>query len=152
MKKRTVVAGEPLVILLVEDNQDHAEMVMHSFKKHRVANRIYHVGDGEEALDYLYRRGAYSDPASSPTPTVVLLDLRLPRIDGLEVLKELKSSSLKKIPVVILTTSEREIDVARAYDFHANSYVVKPLGFENFSSLMNDLGFYWLAWNHHPEI
>jgi CheY-like chemotaxis protein len=145
------INGEPVTVLLVEDNPAHAELVIRSFEDHRIANRIHHVSDGEEALDYLLRRGAYADPAKSPTPHMVLLDLRLPRIDGLEVLKEIKSvKELEKIPTVIFTTSSAEVDVAKAYEYHANSYLVKPVNFEKFNQLMDDIGFYWLAWNHHP--
>lgn len=145
------INGKPVTVLLVEDNPAHAELVIRSFEDHRIANKIYHVSDGEEALDYLLRRGAYAEPAKSPTPHMVLLDLRLPRIDGLEVLKEIKSvKELEKIPTVIFTTSSAEIDVAKAYGYHANSYLVKPVNFEKFNQLMDDIGFYWLAWNHHP--
>ena len=145
------INGEPVTVLLVEDNEAHAELVIRSFEDHRIANRIHHVSDGEEALDYLLRRGAYADPAKSPTPHMVLLDLRLPKIDGLEVLKEIKSvKELEKIPTVIFTTSSAEVDVAKAYGYHANSYLVKPINFEKFNQLMDDIGFYWLAWNHHP--
>ena len=145
--------GEPLLVLLVEDNLDHAELVMRSFAEHRVANRIVHLADGQTALDYLFRQGPYADKlGDTPLPHVVLLDLRLPRVDGLTVLKTIKDSeALRKIPVVVLTTSEAERDVARAYECHANSYIVKPLGFEQFSQLMADLGFYWLGWNTHPR-
>jgi len=140
--------GEPLTILLIEDNADHAELVLRGFRDHRVANTIFHVTDGEAALDYLYQRGDYSDPTTCPRPHVVLLDLRLPKVDGLEVLQKVKSDdSLKRIPVVILSTSEAERDVAMAYDFHANSYLVKPVDFVKFTQLMDDLGFYWLSWN-----
>ena len=143
--------GEPLTLLLVEDNSAHAELVMRSLGEHRVANSVYHVGNGEEALNYLFRREQYADPQKSPRPHVVLLDLRLPKIDGLEVLKEIKKSPrLLDVPIVILTTSEAERDVAKAYEHHANSYLVKPIDFGDFSNMMNDLGFYWLAWNHHP--
>ena len=143
--------GEPLIILLVEDNQDHAELIVRSFQDHRVVNKIYHVVDGEKALDYLFRRGEYADPESSPQPHVILLDLRLPRIDGLEVLKEVKADeNLRRIPVVILTTSEAESDLAQAYEHHANSYLVKPVDFDKFTQLMDDMGFYWLGWNRHP--
>ena len=143
--------GDPLVILLVEDNPAHAELVIRSFEDHRVANQIHQVADGDAALAYLFRRGDYADPAKSPRPHVILLDLRLPKIDGLEVLKEVKSSpELEKIPVIILTTSAAEQDVARAYKEHVNSYLVKPVDFENFTSLMEELGFYWLGWNHYP--
>jgi CheY-like chemotaxis protein len=143
--------GEPLFIMLVEDNSDHAELVIRTMENHNIANRIKHFSDGQTALDYLLRRGGYENPESSPRPHLILLDLRLPRVDGLEVLRTIKSSEeIKGIPVIILTTSEAEKDVARAYDNHANSYLVKPVGFEEFSKLMNDLGFYWLGWNAHP--
>ncbi len=143
--------GEPLVILLVEDNPAHAELVMRTFQDHRVANKIYHVLDGEAALDYLFQRGDYANPENSPRPHVILLDLRLPRIDGLEVLKELKADKeLRRIPVVILTTSEAETDLAKAYDCYVNSYLVKPVDFGKFTQLMEDLGFYWLCWNRRP--
>jgi len=145
------INGEPLITLLVEDNSGHADLVKRTLKNHRVANRIYWVPDGEQALDYLFRRGEYTDPDTSPRPHVILLDLRLPKIDGLEVLKEIKNDkSLKKIPVVILTTSKAEKDVTKAYMNHANSYLVKPVDFEKFSRMMDDLGFYWLSWNQNP--
>jgi len=145
------IQAEPLTVLLVEDNPDHTELIERSFEDHRVANKIYHVADGEAAHDYLFRRGAYTDPQQSPRPHVILLDLRLPKVDGLEILREIKTSDeLKKIPVVILTTSRAEQDVARAYQQHANSYLVKPVDFDRFTQLMDDLGFYWLGWNHYP--
>ena len=140
-------------ILLVEDNPDHAELVIRSFENHEIPNTIHQAHNGEEALDYLFHRGQYSDPLTAPRPNVILLDLRLPRISGLEVLKEIKhDEDLRKIPVVILTTSEAEQDIARAYEYHANSYLVKPVNFDKFSNLMEELGFYWLAWNHRPKI
>ncbi len=143
--------GEPLTILLVEDNPAHAELVIRSFENQRVANKIFHVQDGEEALDFLFRRGNYQDPEKAPRPNVILLDLRLPKIDGLEVLREIKNTdNVKRIPVVILTTSQAEIDASRAYDYHANSYLVKPLDFDLFTKLMEELGFYWLGWNYNP--
>jgi CheY-like chemotaxis protein len=143
--------GEPLTILFVEDNPDHAELVMRSFEDHRVANRILHLSDGEAAVDYLFRRGEYGDPEKSPRPHVILLDLRLPKVDGIEILKIIRESEeYHTIPVVILTTSHAEMDVSRAYQYHANSYLVKPLDFEKFTKLMDDLGFYWLGWNHYP--
>lgn len=143
--------GEPLRILLIEDNPDHAELIKRGFQDHRIANKIYHVSDGEAALDYLFHRGDYADPKKSPSPHIILLDLRLPKIDGLEVLKEIKSDkNLRSIPVVVLTTSEAEKDMVIAYYNHANSYLVKPVDFEKFTKLMDDLGFYWLAWNRKP--
>ncbi|MCP4536194.1 MAG: response regulator [Chloroflexi bacterium] len=143
--------GEALVILLVEDNLDHAELIIRSFQNHRVVNQIYHVTDGEAALNYLFRRNQYADPEKSPEPHVILLDLRLPRIDGLQVLKEIKADDeLRCIPIVVLTTSEAESDLAQAYEHHANSYLVKPVDFSKFTQLMDDMGFYWLGWNRHP--
>ena len=145
--------GEPVLVMLVEDNIDHAELVIRTLEDHRIANSIKHFSDGQSALDYLLRRGEYTDPAISPRPHVILLDLRLPRVDGLEVLRIIKEDpEVQKIPIIVLTTSEAEKDVARAYDNHVNSYLVKPVGFEEFSKLMNDLGFYWLGWNTHPQI
>jgi CheY-like chemotaxis protein len=153
MAKEPFMMGEPVFMMLVEDNLDHAELVIRTLEEHRIANRIRHFVDGQTALDYLQRRGEYADPLSSPRPHVILLDLRLPGIDGLEVLQVIKEDDeLKVIPVVILTTSDAEKDVARAYNNHVNSYLVKPVGFEEFRRLMNDLGFYWLGWNTHPHI
>lgn len=144
--------GEALEILLVEDDQDHAELVFRGLEDHLVANRITHVLDGEAALDYVFRRGEYTDAEKSPRPHLILLDLRLPKVDGLEVLKEIKADQdLLRIPVVVLTSSEFEDDIARAYDNHANSYLVKPVGFDAFRQLMRNLGFYWLAWNQYPR-
>ena len=143
--------GEPLIILLVEDNPDHAELVVRSFNDHHVVNKIYHVIDGEAALDYLFQRGEYANPESSPEPHVILLDLRLPKIDGLQVLQEIKADKkLRRIPVVVLTTSDAESDLAQAYEQHANSYLVKPVDFDKFTQMMEALGFYWLCWNRHP--
>ena len=149
MKVMAQKNGEPISILLVEDNPAHAELVMRSFEDNEVANKIYHVNDGEKAINYLLRRKEYSDENTSPRPQVILLDLRIPKIDGLEVLSTIKSSEeVSDIPVVILTTSAAELDVAKAYKFHANSYMVKPADFETFSEMMKELGYYWLAWNH----
>ena len=143
--------GEPLTILLVEDNPDHAELIKRNFDDFQIANRFLHVEDGEAALNYLHARGKYADRTAFPAPHLVLLDLRLPKIDGLEVLKEIKSHpELQKLPTIILTTSDAERDLAKAYEYHANSYLTKPVGFPEFSQLLRDLGFYWLAWNRRP--
>jgi CheY-like chemotaxis protein len=145
------VKGKPIVILLVEDDPAHAEIVRRNFADSRLANRLIHVADGQVALDYLYRRGEFSAPDQSPRPHLILLDLRLPKVDGLEVLKAIKADAeLARIPVVILTTSSAEADVAKAYDRHANSYLVKPVDFRQFLELMDTLGYYWLAWNQYP--
>lgn len=141
-----------MVILLVEDNPDHTELISRSFQGHPVANKIYHVDDGEAAMDYLRRRGEFADLKKSPRPDVILLDLRLPKMDGLEVLNEIKSDKeLRRTPVVVLSTSNAEKDVVKAYDYHASSYLVKPVDFYKFDQLMNDLGYYWLAWNRTPN-
>jgi CheY-like chemotaxis protein len=146
------VKGEPIVILFVEDDPAHAEIVRRNFENFRVANRLIHVADGQAALDYLHHEGDYRDPAKYPQPNVILLDLRLPKVDGLEVLRNIKSDpKLKSIPVVILTTSSAEIDMVKAYEFQANSYLVKPMDFTQFTQLMETFGYYWLAWNRFPD-
>jgi len=150
--KESAMVGEPVQVMLVEDNVDHAELVIRTLEEHRIANKVRHFLDGQSALDYLFHRGEYLDDATTSRPHVILLDLRLPRVDGIDVLKAIKESDeLKAIPVVVLTTSEAEKDVARAYYNHANSYLVKPVGFEEFKKLMDDLGFYWLSWNTNPH-
>jgi len=145
--------GEPVLVMLIEDNIDHAELVLRTLEDHHIANRVRHFLDGQSALDYLYQRGEFSESAETERPHLILLDLRLPRVDGMEVLKTIKEDpDLKSIPVVVLTTSEAEKDVAKAYYNHANSYLVKPVGFEDFRKLMDDLGFYWLGWNTSPGL
>lgn len=142
---------DPVIVLLVEDNEDHAELVKRQLADHRIPNTLIHLSDGKEALDYLYRRGPHADPALSPRPHVIFLDLRLPKVDGIEILRILKETdSFRNIPVVVLTSSEAERDVAQAYFNHANSYIVKPVDFEKFRRLMSDLGFYWMSWNTNP--
>ncbi len=144
--------GEPVIVLLVEDNDDHAELVKRQFLDHRIANQLIRVADGQAALDYLFQRNEFSDPETSPRPHVVLLDLRLPKVDGMQVLKTCKTTEfLIDIPIVILTTSEAERDVNQAYLNHANSYLVKPVDYEKFQRLMDELGFYWLSWNTLPS-
>ncbi|MDH3220511.1 MAG: response regulator [Gammaproteobacteria bacterium] len=143
--------SETLVLLLVEDNDAHAEMVKRSFEQHKVPNVIFHVDDGQKALDYVFRSGEYADADRYPSPHCILLDLRLPKVDGLEVLRRIKNdANTRKTPVVILTTSSADKDIARSYEYHANSYIVKPMDFTRFESLMEDLGYYWLAWNQNP--
>ena len=147
----TDTTAEPLNLLLVEDNDAHAEMVKRSFAQHKLMNQIFHVDDGQKALDYIFREGEYSDVEKYPSPHCVLLDLRLPKIDGLEVLRRIKSdNNTRKTPVVILTTSAADKDIAQSYKYHANSYIVKPMDFSEFESLIDNLGYYWLAWNQNP--
>jgi len=133
----------PLKILYVEDNQDHAELVKRSFENYKIPSQVYHVSDGEEALDYLFHRGKYSEVRRSPRPDIVLLDLRLPKIDGLEVLKTIRTSEeLKKLPVVIFSTSERERDMLAAFRYQANCYLVKPVDFMKFDQMIHVIRFY----------
>ena len=144
--------GEPLVILLVEDDPAHAEIVRRNLTEFRVANRIIHVEDGQAALDYLFRQAGYEDPQANPRPDLILLDLRLPKVDGLEVLRRIKKDAeLKRIPTVVLTTSAAEVDMVQAYENGAGSYLVKPVDFDKFTKLMKAFGFYWLAWNRFPD-
>jgi CheY-like chemotaxis protein len=132
-------------VMLVEDNPDHAELVKRVLAEHKVPNRILHFTDGKEALEFLIVGGSSSAPS---LPDVILLDLRLTRVDGLEVLKVVKEHErLRTIPVVVLTSSEASPDIEEAYRRHANSYLVKPVGYEGFAKMMEDLGFYWLSWN-----
>ena len=142
---------EPLHVLLVENDPDHADLVTFSLVESRPkAKVVHHVSDGDAALDYLFRRGDFANPDQSPRPHLILLDLRLPKVDGLAVLKEIKTSSdedLRRIPVVVLTSSDADRDTAAAYDFRANSYVVKPVDYEKLHQLVADLGYYWLVWN-----
>ena len=144
--------GEPIIILVVEDDPAHAEIIRRNFEASRLANRLLAVEDGQAALDYLNREGKYNDADKFPMPNLILLDLRLPLVDGLEVLKIIKSDrKLTTIPVVILTTSADEADMVKAYEHHANSFLVKPVDFTQFSKLMETFGYYWVAWNQYPH-
>jgi len=136
-------------ILLVEDNPRDAELTIRALKKKNLANSLYHVEDGVEALDFLFARGRYSDRDINETPKVVLLDLKLPRIDGLEVLTAIKADErTQAIPVVIITSSAEDPDVKKAYQLGANSYVIKPVQFDAFMEAMVRVGIYWLMVNH----
>ena len=138
-------------VLLIEDDEAHAHLVIRGFIKQKLSNKIRHLTNGEMALDYLHHRGDYADSSANPHPCLILLDLRIPKVDGLEVLREIKSDdSLRYLPVVILTSSDAEKDIAQAYEYHANSYLVKPLDFVKFTKMLSDLGEYWLDWNTMP--
>jgi two-component system response regulator len=135
-------------ILLVEDNPRDAELTIRALKKHNLANRLYAVEDGAEALNFIFCRGKYGKRHHSNTPKVVLLDLKLPKVDGLEVLRTLKQDDrMRSIPVVIVTSSRQDPDIKAAYDLGANSYVVKPVNFEAFAEAMIQIGLYWLLVN-----
>lgn len=144
--------GQPIKILLVEDDPAHAEIVRRNLADFRVANTIVHLEDGQAALDYFEQILAASSAVKHSWPDLILLDLRLPKVDGLEVLRRLKANPHTcRIPTVILTTSKAELDVTTAYEKGATSYLAKPVDFEKFSALMETFGFYWLAWNQYPQ-
>ena len=137
-------------ILLADDSPRDTELALNALEQHHLANEVVALRDGAEALDYLYRRGAFAGRADGQ-PAVVLLDLKMPKVDGLEVLTTIKANAeLARIPVVVLTTSAAEVDMAKAYGNHANSYLVKPVDFPQFLKLMDALGYYWLVWNQYP--
>ena len=136
---------KPVKILLVEDNIQDVEITRRAFAKGRVKNELIVVRDGEEALDYLYRRGSYQDPLSSPRPGLILLDLNLPKVGGLDVLKKIKQDEdLKSIPVIVMTVSPREADVIRSYDLGVNTYIQKPVEFDNFLRVVVTFNDYWI--------
>lgn len=139
-------------ILLVEDNPDDEALTLRALKKHNFSHTVDVVHDGAEALDYVFCKGAYADKNSSNIPQLILLDIKLPKIDGLEVLKAIrKSEKFKHIPVVMLTTSTEESDIVTSYDNGANSYIRKPVDFTEFLDVVNKLGVYWLAINTIPN-
>jgi len=139
------------IILLVEDNPDDVELTLLSLQKHNISNEVVVVRDGAEALDYLFTTGAYADRDRSIMPAVILLDLKLPKIDGLEVLRRLRADERTKLlPVVILTSSKEEQDMLNGYKLGANSYVRKPVDFDQFSDAVKQLGLYWLLLNEPP--
>lgn len=141
---------EQIEILLVEDNPLDAELTMRGLKEEKLANSITWVKDGQQALDFLFRHGAYSG-RTDVVPRLVLLDLKMPRVDGIEVLKAIKADeSTRRIPVVIMTSSQEESDMVKSYDLGANSYVVKPIDFSALASIARQAGFYWLAVNRTP--
>jgi two-component system, response regulator len=138
-------------ILLVEDNPQDVELTLRTLKKHHVANRIFVVNDGEEALDFLYCRNQFSARINH-LPKVIFLDIKLPKVNGLEVLKTVKADpQLRHLPVVMVTSSVEDPDIRAAYELGANSYVVKPVDFETFSKTISDLGMYWLVVNQPPK-
>jgi CheY-like chemotaxis protein len=143
-------ADDGLNILVVEDNPDHTELIRRALAEHSSRLRLATVQDGEAALDYLLRRGVYR---ASPRPHLILLDLRLPKVDGFQVIHEVKKSpELRRIPLVVLTTSAAEADMRHAYAEHANSYLVKPVDFQKFVELMGWVEKYWLEQNHQPGL
>lgn len=143
--------GKSIDVLLAEDDLHDAELTIRAFRKYNPGIELVHLRDGEEALDFLYCQGIYNSRDENEVPRLVLLDLKMPKVDGMEVLKTVKADDSKKvIPVVILTSSREEKDVAESYRSGANSYVVKPLDFKEFIDTVSELGRYWLSSNQAP--
>jgi len=139
-------------IVIVEDNAYDAELIVRSLKENLLANSLIVLEDGEQALDFIFCRGQYASQDPCGSPKVIFLDLKLPKVDGLEVLKQVKSNEqTKKIPVIIVTSSKEDPDIATAYNLGANSYVVKPVSYDNFVETVNQLGVYWLVVNEKPR-
>jgi CheY-like chemotaxis protein len=145
-------AENEVEIVLVEDNPNDRELALRALKKNKIANNIVVLEDGEQVIDYLYGRGKFAYRNTNVNPRLVLLDLKLPKMDGLDVLKVIKSDPDKKmIPVVMLTSSKEESDVVESYRLGVNSYIVKPVDFDNFVEAIRNIGFYWLLMNESPN-
>jgi two-component system response regulator len=140
-------------VLLVEDNPNDVELALRALKKNHFANRVQTVKDGAEALDFIFGRGVHHQRKVENVPRVILLDLKLPKVDGIEVLRAIRSDERTKfIPVVILTSSSEERDIVETYKLGVNSYIVKPVNFEKFIEVVRELGYYWLLLNHRPAV
>ncbi len=145
------MSNRQIEILLVEDNNDDVELTMHALRRENLANHIHVAHDGEEALEFLFCSGAHADRSFDQPPKLVLLDLKLPKVDGMEVLKRLKSDPrTQSIPVVILTSSKEERDLVQGYGLAANSYIQKPVDFDQFRNTVKSVGLYWLLINQAP--
>jgi CheY-like chemotaxis protein len=147
-----MTAKKPITILMADDDADDRDMARDAFAESHLANDLRFVEDGVELMDYLKRRGRYGDPADSPRPGVILLDLNMPKKDGREALAEIKADpALQNIPIIVLTTSKQEEDILRSYQLHANSYITKPVTFESLVHVVTALGKYWLEIVELPE-
>ena len=145
------MAERQVEILLVEDNPNDVELTLHAFKKNKLSNRIHVVRDGEEALEFIFCTGAFAQRNIEESPKVILLDLKLPKVNGIEVLRRLKGDSrTRMIPVVVLTSSREDQDIVESYQLGVNSYIVKPVNFEQFTEAARQLGLYWLLLNQPP--
>lgn len=139
-------------ILLIEDNPNDAELTIRALKKNNIANHIHHISDGEEALEFFFATGRYKGRDMNLTPKVVILDLKLPKVNGLQVLEKVKADErTKAIPIVILTSSKEESDIVDSYKYGVNSYIVKPVDFNKFYEAISNLGLYWLLLNEPPK-
>ena len=135
---------EPFAVLMAEDDEHDVIATKRAWKKHHIANPLYVVSNGEECLDFLHQRGKYADKDNAPRPGILLLDIKMPKMDGLTVLKHIREDeTLRHLPVVILTTSKAEEDRFRGYELGANAYIVKPVGFENFSEAVKTISLFW---------
>lgn len=144
--------GAPVEILLVEDNPNDVELALHAFKKYKISNNIHVVRDGAEALDYIFCTGCYVARNFQDRPKVILLDLKLPKVDGLDVLRRIREDPYThNIPVVVLTSSHEDRDIAECYKLGVNSYITKPVDFDQFTEAVRVLGFYWLLLNRPPR-
>ncbi|MES2309859.1 MAG: response regulator [Verrucomicrobiota bacterium] len=144
--------SQAIEILLVEDNPQDLELTLRALKKSKVSNAVHVARDGAEALDYIFCEGTYKNRPNKEAPKVILLDLKLPKVDGLEVLQKLKSDpKTKAIPIVVLTSSKEQKDIIESYKLGVNSYIVKPVNFEGFTSAVENLGLYWLLLNQPPQ-
>ena len=145
------MTAQQVEILLVEDNQDDVELTLHALRKENLANNIHVARDGEEALEFLFCNGTHADRSFEQPPKLILLDLKLPKVDGMEVLKRVKGDPrTKTIPVVILTSSKEERDLVSSYNLGANSYIQKPVDFDQFRNTVKEAGLYWLVINQRP--
>lgn len=139
-------------ILLVEDNPNDAELTIRGLRKNKIANHILHISDGAEALDFFFAEGKYEGRNVNLTPKIVILDLKLPKVSGIEILQKVKSDKrTKSIPIVVLTSSKEERDIVESYKYGANSYIVKPVDFDKFAEAIKKLGLYWLLLNEPPS-
>jgi two-component system response regulator len=145
------MSAERIEMLLIEDNPDEAELTIRSLRKNNLANHLIHIDDGEKALDFIFSQGEYSNNTELMRPKLILLDLNLPKVDGLEILKRVKSDDrTKTIPVVVLTSSKEERDIVESYKLGVNGYIVKPVDFNSFTKAVADIGMYWLILNEPP--
>jgi len=144
--------NQEIDILLVEDNSSDAEMTIAALGKNHLANKLLHVKNGEEALDFIFAQGKYTDRHIDQKPKVILLDLKMPKVNGIEVLQKIRSDErTKNIPIVVLTSSKEDPDIQKCYDLGVNSYVVKPVEFDEFQKAISELGLYWMIVNQLPH-